>query len=126
MKQPDKLYGGVTEEKWKERLYRAWRWSKTPTEEVWNLFEPLLRENERLRKELEWFSKPRSNEEMLEHDLPAFKKAVEDYWNKDSENCTYPDCCETKITFEKEILGREITCKNIDCAFGNPPKTSES
>lgn len=38
----DKLYGDLTEEKWKDRLYRAWRWSATPTETLWEMFKPLL------------------------------------------------------------------------------------
>lgn len=48
----DKLYGGITEDKWKERIYRAWRWSSTPTETLWDLFKPLLEDHQHKQPEI--------------------------------------------------------------------------
>ncbi len=36
----------LDEKKWKDRLYRAWRYSATPTESLWELFKPLLEQNQ--------------------------------------------------------------------------------
>lgn len=36
------LYRGFSEKKWKERIYRAYRYSFSPTDTLWELFRPFL------------------------------------------------------------------------------------
>lgn len=36
------LYRGFSEKKWKERIYRAYRYSFSPTDTLWELFKPFL------------------------------------------------------------------------------------
>lgn len=36
------LYRGFSEKKWKERIYRAYHYSFSPTDTLWELFKPFL------------------------------------------------------------------------------------